>query len=99
MKDWVDKIRRGDQERGEERHLYDYTNQFSDWVALDGRTSQSFKGGTDENFITSCYYAMSAKMVSDAAQVLGKEEDALYYLDLHDKIKALTFYLFLIKSY
>lgn len=88
MKDWVDKIRKQDQSRGKERYLFDYGMQFGDWVALDGRTSQSFKGGTDDYFIASCYYAMSAKMVGDAAKILGKkDEEVSYYYDLHDKIK------------
>lgn len=87
MKNWVDKIQKGDRERGKERYLFDYSNQFGEWVAFDGRTSQSFKGGTDENFIASCYYAMSAKMVSDAAKIIGKEEDAAHYLDLHNKVR------------
>ena len=87
MKDWVDKIEKDDKARGEEHYMFDFGDQLGDWVALDGRTQQSFKGKTDDYFISSCYYAMSAKMVSDAAKILGKKEDHDYYLDLHEKIR------------
>lgn len=86
MKDWVDKITREDKARGQ-RYLFDYGNQMGDWLAMDGRTQQSMKGGTDDYFIGSCYYAMSAKMVSDAACVLNLPEDASYYDELHHKIR------------
>lgn len=87
MKDWVDKIDREDQKYGH-NYLFNFSNQMGDWLALDGRTEQSMKGGTDDYFIGSCYYAMSAQKVSDAAKALGKEEDAQYYQELHEKIRA-----------
>lgn len=85
MKDWVDKITKEDKARGQ-KYLYDFGNQLGDWLALDGRTEQSMKGGTDEYYIGSCYYAMSVKKTADAANVLGLTEDEAYYRDLHDKI-------------
>lgn len=85
MKDWVDKITKEDKARGQ-RYLFDYGNQLGDWLALDGRTQQSMKGGTDEYYIGSCYYAASAKKTADAAHVLGYKEDEAYYRDLYDKI-------------
>lgn len=85
MKDWVDKITKEDCARGQ-RYLFDYGNQMGDWLALDGRTKQSMKGGTDDYFIGSCYYAMSAKMVADAARTLGYSEDAAYYDELYKNI-------------
>ncbi len=87
MKDWVDKISREDEKRGRQ-YLFNFSNQMGDWLALDGRTSQSMKGGTDDYFIGSCYYAMSADIVSKAAKVLGKDNDAVYYKELHEKIRA-----------
>ena len=44
MKDWVDKISREDEKRGRQ-YLFNFSNQMGDWLALDGRTSQSMKGG------------------------------------------------------
>lgn len=85
MKDWVDKVTKEDIERGQ-KYLYDFGNQLGDWLALDGRTEQSMKGGTDEYYIGSCYYAMSVEKTADAAKVLGYTEDETYYRDLHEKI-------------
>lgn len=86
MKDWVDKITREDEARGQ-KYLYDFGNQLGDWLALDGRTEQSMKGGTDDYFIGSCYYAMSVEKTAYAAGVLGYEEEQTYYNDLYGKIK------------
>lgn len=85
IKDWVDKITKEDKARGQ-RYLFDYGNQLGDWLAMDGRTLQSMKGGTDDYFIGSCYYAMSVKMVADAAGSLNYAEDEAYYNDLYSKI-------------
>lgn len=85
MKEWVDKITKEDKARGQ-KYLFDYGNQLGDWLALDGRTEQSMKGGTDEYFIGSCYYAMSAEKTADAAKALGFLEDESYYRNLHKKI-------------
>lgn len=85
MRDWVDWIDRGDTAR---HYLFDYKDQLADWLALDGRTEQSFKGGTDESYIASNYYAMSAKMTAEAAEVLGYGEDAARFNALYEKIRA-----------
>lgn len=85
MKDWVDKITREDQARGQ-KYLFDFSNQLGDWLALDGRTEQSNAGGTDEYYIGSCYYAESVKKVADAAKALGKEEEEAYYRELYSHI-------------
>lgn len=86
MKDWVDKITREDKKRGQ-KYLYDFGNQLGDWLALDGRTEQSMKGGTDEYYIGSCYYAMSVSKTADAAHVLGYIEEEKHYRELYQKIK------------
>ncbi|HAJ15029.1 MAG TPA: hypothetical protein DCL24_01900 [Erysipelotrichaceae bacterium] len=85
MKDWVDKITREDQKRGQQ-YLYNFGNQLGDWLALDGRTEQSMNGGTDEYYIGSNYYAMSVQKVANAALLLGYSDEASYYLDLYDHI-------------
>lgn len=86
MKDWVDKITREDQKRGQ-KYLYDFGNQLGDWLALDGRTEQSMKGGTDDYYIGCCYYAMSVQKTADAAKALGCLEDEKYYRTLYEKIR------------
>ena len=85
MKDWVDKITREDQARGQ-RFLFDYGNQLGDWLALDGRTDQSMKGGTDDYYIGSCYYAASVGKTADAAKALGLLEEEAYYRTLYENI-------------
>lgn len=87
MKDWVDKITKDDQARGQ-KYLYDFGNQLGDWLALDGRTEQSMKGGTDDYYIGSCYYAMSVQKTADAAKALGLTADETYYRNLYEKISA-----------
>lgn len=85
MKEWVDKIDREDARRGRQ-YLFNYGNQLGDWLALDGRTEQSNEGNTDAYYIASCYYAASAQKTSDAARILGFEEDVKYYQELHNRI-------------
>lgn len=85
MKDWVDKITKEDKKRGQ-KYLFDFGNQLGDWLALDGRTEQSMKGGTDDYYIGSCYYAMSVAKTADAARILGYTKDEACYRDLHEKI-------------
>ena len=87
MKDWVERITEDDKARGQ-KYLYDFGNQLGDWLALDGRTEQSMKGGTDDYFIGSCYYAMSVQKIKEAAETLGYKEDAAYYGELYKKIYA-----------
>lgn len=89
MKDWVDRIDREDASRGHS-YQFNFFNQMGDWLALDGRTPQSMKGGTDDYFISACYYHMSAKMVSQAAAALGRTEDAARYAELAEKIRSAT---------
>lgn len=87
MKDWVDSITRRDIERGQ-TYLYDFNFTFGDWLAMDGVTDQSMKGGTEDAYVASVYYYASTKKVASAAGVLGLTEDAAAYTDLAEKIRA-----------
>ncbi len=87
MKDWVDYIERKDGERAEKHYLFDFGFHFGDWLALDGPTSESFKGSTDDTYIASMYYCQSVKLVQQIAEQLGKTEDAAYYQKLAGKIR------------
>lgn len=81
MKDWVDYIWN--------RHpnfLYD-EEQLGDWLALDGVTDQSFKGGTDDVYLGSVYWMNSARITADLAAQLGLDEDAKKYRTLADNIR------------
>lgn len=90
MKGWVDWIEKGDKARGE-KYLFDYTFTFGDWLALDGVLPTSFKGSTDDAYVSSVYYMASAQKVAKAAQIIGKEDDAVYYAELAAKIKEAIF--------
>lgn len=72
MKDWVDFIDRGDMARGERKYLFDFMDTFGDWLALDGPTPTSFKGSTNDTFISSVYYYRSAQIVRQMAELLNK---------------------------
>lgn len=90
MKDWVDWITKKDQARGE-THIFDFNFTFGDWLALDGVLPTSYKGSTDDAYVSTVYYMASARKVADAARIIGKEEDAAYYTELAEKIKAAIF--------
>ena len=45
--------------------------QFGDWLALDGSTEQSFKGGTDDDFVASVYFYASTLKTVEMAERLG----------------------------
>lgn len=87
MKDWVDFIDRGDAARGERKYLFDFMDTFGDWLALDGPTPTSFKGSTNDTFISSVYYYRSVQIVRQMAEVLNKAEDTVHYSELEEKIK------------
>lgn len=86
MKDYVDYVHRIDEETGSTR-LYQTGFHFGDWLAQDGMSEQSLKGATDDYYIASVYYYYSATLVSEAADVLGYQDDVRYYSDLATEIK------------
>ena len=89
MKDWVDWITKKDCEReGGPKRLFDFAFTFGDWLAMDGMTPQSVKGGTDDAYISSVYYYASVRKLGKAAGLLGKEEDAKRYAALAEQVLA-----------
>ncbi len=87
MKEWVDYIDRLDGMGREKKYLFDNGDTFGDWLALDGATPCSMKGGTDDDYISSVYYYHSVQIVRKIAEQLQKEEDVKYYTSLEEKIK------------
>ena len=87
MRDWLEWIVRQDEERGGCR-LWNFGFHFGDWLAQDGVTAQSMKGGTDDYFVASMYYFATAGKLARAAQLLGKAADAERYEKLADEIRA-----------
>ncbi len=74
--------------------------QLGDWVSMDvprgpmlKRTEEVWNleliekmGATDPYYVANVYYAYSAKLVADAAAVLGKTEEEAKYRKLYDEI-------------
>jgi alpha-L-rhamnosidase len=90
MKDWVDYIT-GEDEKAGRKYLYHTGFHYGDWLALDGITKQSVKGGTDDYYIASVYYYHSTNLVVKMAERLGHTEDVKAYQELADKIKEAIF--------
>jgi alpha-L-rhamnosidase len=58
---------------------------YGDWLALDG--SNQREGNTPKDLIGTAFFAHSARLLSQIATVLGKEEDASRYEQLYQKIR------------
>lgn len=86
MRDWVDSITRRDIARGQ-TYLYNFNFTFGDWLAMDGVTDQSMKGGTEDAYVASVYYYASTRKVAQAAKILGYDEEAEQYALLAEKIR------------
>ena len=82
MKDWVDYVARSNP-----GYLYVAGFQFGDWLAQDGITPQSFKGGTDDAYLASVYWMNSARITANLAQLLGKDAEAVRYGQLAENIR------------
>lgn len=88
MKDWVDYIAGEMQKQyGKDTGIWDFTFHFGDWLALDGPTEQSVKGGTPDGYLATVYYYQSAAIVAEISGKLGKIEEQKKYLELAGKIK------------
>ncbi len=84
MKDWVDCVRKKEEELGG-LHLVKDGFHFADWLALDNDKPGPF-GATDPLYIASAYYYNNAKIISDSARILGYKEDEITYGNLADTI-------------
>jgi alpha-L-rhamnosidase len=81
MKAWVEYIRA----QGDNEYMWDTGFHFGDWVALDAKEG-SYVGATPLPLVATAYYAYSTRLLRDAARVLGKEEDAKQYGELHERV-------------
>ena len=87
MKAWVDYMKRQDDADGGKR-LWLTGTHYADWLALDGSYPGGVYGGTDPNYIASAYYCQSTRIVARAAHILGYAEDAAFYDNLAEEIRA-----------
>jgi alpha-L-rhamnosidase len=67
--------------------LWDTGFHFGDWVALDAKEGSYF-GATPNDFTATAFYAHSTLLLSKAAGVLGKREEAAEYTALRERIVA-----------
>ena len=83
MKLWVEYIRRQTSENG----LWMDGFQRGDWLSLDSDESlHLMSGATDKNLVANVYYAVSTRILRDAACILEKQEDAQFYGELLENI-------------
>lgn len=86
MKEWVDWIIRSEEQNGNQ-NLWNFGFHFGDWLAQDGISPQSMKGGTDDALVASLYYYASTGKVAEAAEILGYKLEAEYYHEKAEKIR------------
>lgn len=84
MKLWVEYIRK----QSGDSLLWMNGFQRGDWLALDAPASRPalMSGGTDKNLVANIYYAVSTRIVRDAAKILGFIEDEKIYSKLYNTI-------------
>ena len=90
MKNWVEYMHKNDEEHGGKGYFLNGF-QFGDWLGLDGATEQSFKGGTNDDYLGTVYYFRSTEITANMAKRLGRTEDYEKYTKLAAKIKKAIF--------
>lgn len=84
MTRWVEYMR----QRAGDDYLWSEDFTFGDWLAF-ATTRSDYPGATtSKEYIATAFFAHSTDLVSRAARVLGKQEDAAKYEQLLGKIKA-----------
>ena len=86
MRDYAEYLIAADKEAGGS-HIVFNSFTFGDWLAQDGMTSQSLKGGTDDAFIQGVYYMNAVSLAAKAAAVLGESADEKRYAALAEGIR------------
>lgn len=85
MKNWVEYIRK----KAGDSYQWKGGSKYGDWLfyhpPVNSHTAAD--GFTEHDFIASAYFAYSASLLAQAAEVLGKTEDQKFYSDLFGKIK------------
>src|SRR6185503_8687363 len=76
MRAWVDHIRRHNPDL---RWRHRTGNSYGDWLQVDATTPR--------DVLSTAYFARSAQLVADAAEVLGRYSEAIEHRDLHTAIR------------
>jgi alpha-L-rhamnosidase len=82
MKRWVEYIR-AHSERG---LIWNKGFHYGDWLGMDAG-SDSYVGATSRDLIATAYYALSTRLLAQAATVLGHDRDAEEYEKLLKRIR------------
>lgn len=61
---------------------------FGDWLAIDAPKDDPGAAPTPKALIGTAYFAHTAALVAQAAEVLGRQEDIAHYRALHERVKA-----------
>jgi alpha-L-rhamnosidase len=83
MRAWVDHVAA----LAGEKYLWDKGFQFGDWLDPTAPPEHPAKARTDKAIVASAYFAYSAKLAAQAAQVLGRKEDEIRYSALAEKAR------------
>jgi len=81
MKMWVEYIKR----QGDNPYLWNTGSHFGDWLGLDSKPG-SYEGATSKEYIATAFYAYSTAILTRAAAITGRQEDAARYGELHRNI-------------
>lgn len=81
MKQWIEYIR----SQGDNPYLWNTGFHFGDWLGLDSKPG-SYVGATDRDYVATAFYAYSVSLTRKAASVLGFDQDAVYFDQLHAQI-------------
>ena len=83
MTGWVDFVNG----RSDEDHIWCQDFQFGDWLDYRGKDPPLPTPITNYELMATAFFAHSADLVANAAQVLGKMDDAARYTDLANKVR------------
>ena len=61
-------------------------NTFGDWLQPFPIKENNNRGDTSRNLIGTAFFALSAKLIADSAEVLGKTDEQQFYNDLFSKV-------------
>jgi alpha-L-rhamnosidase len=84
MVKWVEFVKK----RAGDDYIWDGDQHFGDWLAF-ATTRSDYPGATtSKDLIATAMFAHSTDLLQRTARILGKQDDAAKYADLHTKIKA-----------
>jgi len=79
-----------EERRERQRYLWNTGFHFGDWLipSLCDEKDGAMRGAfATKELVSTCFFAHSAELVANIAEVLGKQEDAAFYRDLSDKVR------------